>query len=132
MKILCPVDFSEAARAALRRAATMAAECPAKLVLLHVHPRAEARARVERRLLEWRAEACALGATDVDVAARNGVPWSEIVKLAGTIGAGVIVLGAHGRAGMGAVAEKVVRHARCPVLVVSAGVAAADGTALAL
>lgn len=47
----------------------------------------------------------------------------EIVHLAEDLGAGLIVMGSRGRAGirralMGSVSDSVVRHAHCPVLVV--------------
>jgi nucleotide-binding universal stress UspA family protein len=55
----------------------------------------------------------------------GGVP-QEIVGLAETIGAGLIVVGSRGRGGlrralMGSVSDSVVRHAHCPVLVVRDG-----------
>lgn len=54
-----------------------------------------------------------------------GPPGSEIVKAAKEWQADVIVIGSHGRRGitralMGSVAEAVMRHAACPVLVVRA------------
>ncbi len=54
---------------------------------------------------------------------RIGSPVDEIVTLGAEIGADVIVLGTHGRRGLqrlwlGSVAERVVRMATCPVLVV--------------
>jgi len=55
-----------------------------------------------------------------------GDPATEIVKAAQEWLADLIVVGSHGRSGMsrivlGSVAEGVVRHAPCPVLVVRAG-----------
>jgi nucleotide-binding universal stress UspA family protein len=52
-----------------------------------------------------------------------GAPATEIVKAAREWPADVIVIGSHGRTGvpraiLGSVAEAVVRHAPCPVLVV--------------
>jgi nucleotide-binding universal stress UspA family protein len=52
----------------------------------------------------------------------GGEAWREIVAVADRIHADVIVVGTHGRKGlsrvmMGSVAERVVRGARCPVLV---------------
>ena len=52
-----------------------------------------------------------------------GHPDTEIVGLAGRLGAGLIVVGSRGRgplkrALMGSVSDSVVRHAHCPVLVV--------------
>lgn len=61
---------------------------------------------------------------DAELAARiSASPAVAIVQYARSIGAGVIDVGTHGREGvsrllMGSVAEHVVRHAPCPVLVV--------------
>jgi nucleotide-binding universal stress UspA family protein len=54
---------------------------------------------------------------------RLGPPAAEILQLAQEIGAHLILVGSHGRTGlkrvfMGSVSEKVVREAKCPVLVV--------------
>ena len=54
---------------------------------------------------------------------RMGKPGSEIVKTAAEWPADIVVIGTHGRGGvshllLGSVAEGVVRHAPCPVLVV--------------
>jgi nucleotide-binding universal stress UspA family protein len=53
----------------------------------------------------------------------TGDPASAIVKAASSLQVDVVVVGTHGRTGvqrfvMGSVAESVVRHAGCPVLVV--------------
>jgi universal stress protein A len=53
----------------------------------------------------------------------EGDPAAEIVRLAKERGADVIVLGTHGRTGllrllMGSVAEHILRHAPCPVLII--------------
>jgi nucleotide-binding universal stress UspA family protein len=55
--------------------------------------------------------------------ARVGFPDAEIVDLAEDLGAGLIVMGSRGHAGlrralMGSVSDSVVRHAHCPVMVV--------------
>jgi nucleotide-binding universal stress UspA family protein len=52
-----------------------------------------------------------------------GKPDVEIVNRAKTTGANLIVMGTHGRSGLahallGSVAEHVVRHAPCPILIV--------------
>ena len=52
----------------------------------------------------------------------HGVPFQEIIEMAKTTGADLIIMGTHGWTGlhyvlMGSVAEKVVRLAPCPVLV---------------
>ncbi len=55
--------------------------------------------------------------------AAGGEPWRQIVQAASTLGADLVVVGTEGRTGiarmaLGSVAENVVRHAGCPVLVV--------------
>jgi universal stress protein A len=56
---------------------------------------------------------------------RVGTPATEIVKAATEWPADVVVIGSHGRTGvsralLGSVAEAVMRHAPCPVLVIRA------------
>ncbi|HLV20975.1 MAG TPA: universal stress protein [Polyangiaceae bacterium] len=53
---------------------------------------------------------------------RVGTPSTEVIRLADELSADLIVVGTHGRTGvrrllLGSVAEAVVRHAKCPVLV---------------
>ena len=53
----------------------------------------------------------------------TGDPADAIVRMAQEIGADLIIMGTHGRTGLphillGSVAEKVVRHAFCPVLTI--------------
>lgn len=53
----------------------------------------------------------------------NGPPAQRITETAQNEAADLIVMGTHGRTGLrhmliGSVAERVVRHATCPVLVV--------------
>lgn len=71
----------------------------------------------DKKLLEAKAEGIKLF-----VHGRLGSPAKEIVELAGEAEADMIVVGTHGRSGvgrllLGSVAEKVVRLAPCPVLV---------------
>ena len=52
-----------------------------------------------------------------------GEPWREITQMASSLRADLVIVGTAGRTGikrmaLGSVAEKVVRHAGCPVLVV--------------
>lgn len=60
---------------------------------------------------------------DVETAVIEGDPAASILEYADEIGADVIVAGTHGRSGvrrhlLGSVAERLVRHADCPVLTV--------------
>ncbi|WP_428266059.1 universal stress protein [Haliangium sp.] len=64
--------------------------------------------------------------------ARLGTPAEEILTLADEVDADLVVVGTHGRSGlerlfMGSVAERVVRHARCPVLVMRSKPATEEG-----
>jgi nucleotide-binding universal stress UspA family protein len=140
-KILCAVDFSPSARAALELAAKMAIRSGGSLTLLHVYeiPASIAFPEVsldagflqpiveeaQRELAAWRAEAEKLGVAKVDTLNVRGTPWSEVVDQAKAGSYDVIVIGTHGRTGLkhvllGSVAERVVRHASCAVLVARA------------
>lgn len=137
-RILCPVDFSDAAAGALRAAALLAQRSGGSLTLLHVNvvpgsaiPEAlletpptlakDLSAPADRPLLEWKALAERLGAPRVEAYRSVGRPAQEILALARREGFDLLVLGTHGRTGvghliLGSVAEEVVRRAPCPVL----------------
>ena len=136
-KILCPTDFSDGSRQALRLAIDRLGP-DSHLVLLHVWeppyvygpdaglPGAvvvETKALAEAELARWKGEAEQLGARGVSTVLAGGAPWHEIVEVARRDPSiDLIVMGTHGRTGLshvllGSVAEKVVRHASCPVLV---------------
>jgi nucleotide-binding universal stress UspA family protein len=139
-KVLCPIDFSDPSREALRVAVDLARRYRAELVLLHVYqlpgvatPEAAiygGRSALDRmirlvssQLAEWKAEAERLGATRVTTHAGSGVAFSEIVRFAEEQACDLVVLGTHGRNAVmrmlvGSTAERVVRHAPCPVLTV--------------
>ena len=79
----------------------------------------QAEADLERMAKEL-GEASSVKATAV---VRDGKPFEEICRSAKTVGADMIVLTTHGYTGLkhvwlGSTAERVVRHAPCPVLVV--------------
>jgi len=137
-KILCPIDFSPGSHEALRVAAELARESSAALVLAHVwdppqwslagelapgiiQEMVEAE---ELQLSRWKATAKELGAREVALELLTGAPWDQIVTAAQHDRAiDLVVMGTHGRTGLrhvllGSVAEKVVRHAPCAVLVV--------------
>jgi nucleotide-binding universal stress UspA family protein len=137
-RILCPVDFSAASAGALRAAATLAQRSDASLTLLHVAvvpgsaiPEAilptppelatDLTAPQDRPLLEWKAQAEKLGVKRVQAFRSVGRPAQEILALAKRDAFDLIVIGTHGRTGvghllLGSVAEEVVRRAHCPVL----------------
>jgi nucleotide-binding universal stress UspA family protein len=134
--IIVPTDFSYASDAALGYARMLATRFGASLHLLHVvdEPGSwsevyAAIPEIQRRLgadaarrLEAMA-ACLPPLVRASSAVVCGAPVASIVKEAETRGADLIVMGTHGRRGMGhlllgSVAERVVRLAPCPVLTV--------------
>ena len=139
-KIMCPVDFSPGAKESLHTAATMAAESGAELIVAHAWTSpvyymgegvglaagliTDLMQDAETNLARWKEDAEQLGARRVTTLFLTGIAWHEIVAAAEKDPAiDLIVMGTHGRTGLkhvllGSVAEKVVRHAPCPVLVV--------------
>ena len=141
-KILVPTDFGEAADRALNYAKELARTFGASIDVLHVVEDASARiyageifiavpptlqkeiedaarAELEKRTID----------NDADPLPTRGVvvtsnaPAMTIVNYAKETGTDLIVMGTHGRGAMahlfmGSVAERVVRLAGCPVLVV--------------
>lgn len=134
--ILYPTDFSDCSRHAFRIAGMLAREQGARLIVLHVKPTlgplvayGEALTELEpegsrERLLEV-LHRFRLSDPKVQVEHRlvEGQGAEEILRQAEEIGADLIVMGTHGRSGlgrllMGSVAGEVVRNARCPVITV--------------
>ncbi|MCF3096941.1 universal stress protein [Aeromonas australiensis] len=135
--LLCPVDFSQMSQAVLDYAVFMAQSHQAQLKLIHVvdqlhgfdsykilHMTAvEITHEMERQARSQLKELI----TGLPVAAtfdiRFGRAADEIIIQAKEDEVELIVMGSHGRSGIshllvGSVAESVVRHAPCPVLVV--------------
>ncbi|HEY5944884.1 MAG TPA: universal stress protein [Kofleriaceae bacterium] len=136
-KILVAVDFSPASREAMRTAAALAAESGAQLTVAHFWQVPllgaelplpaqyvdDVRNGAEQQLATWVAEASSLSDRPVTSVFELGVPWDEAVKLLRRDHYDLAVVGTHGRTGLkhvllGSVAEKIVRHAPCAVLVV--------------
>lgn len=142
-KILVPVDLSAASDAVVAAAAELARATRAEVRILHVYtPDDVADAQRERgdtlqvfvARLEDAARACARRAgleADVEVCQGWSIP-EQILEAARRWGATFIVMGTHGRRGwrrvlLGSVAEEVLRHAACPVLVIPSGALRAAG-----
>ncbi len=139
-KICCPVDFSEPSRRALQVAASLARRHGAELVLFHAYPvpgytlpegsvvpsphmLQELASETDAHLADWKKEAEGMGVAAVTTAQGVGEPSGEIVDFARESGTNLLVIGTHGRSGLrhailGSVAERVVRHASCPVLTI--------------
>jgi nucleotide-binding universal stress UspA family protein len=141
-RILCPTDFSDVSRRAEAYATALARYYDASLCLLHVDPPMpvmapygeipvdirlfeEQREQAGRDLADARARATAAG-VPVETTIRGGHPAREILDAIVEQASDLVVLGTHGRGGvehllLGSVAEKVVRKAPCPVMVVPPG-----------
>jgi nucleotide-binding universal stress UspA family protein len=138
-KILVPTDFSTPSRDAVTAAVRLAADSGAELVFLHVwqrNPYSVGRTEFPSSFADQymtesldglaaaKREAEAAGAHLIHTELLTGVPWNEICEMARKdVAIDLIVLGTHGHTGLrhvllGSVAEKVVRHAPCPVLVI--------------
>ncbi len=142
-KILAPTDFSPASALALDAAAILAKQFGASITLLYVYdptllsplyavPGAGAVMEIAplavgfednvRREMERLRDARLAGVATVDLFVRQHPNAAEgICEAATEAGADLIVLSTHGRTGLshmliGSVAERVVRHAPCPVL----------------
>jgi universal stress protein A len=139
-RILVPTDFSDPSGEALATAMMLAQGAGATLDLVHVAvetsfalppPIDVATVPIDmEKVLErvtdgLRAEEKRVleAGLKCETAMLVGRPDAEIVTRATSTGAELIVMGTHGRSGLahallGSVAERVVQHARCPVLIV--------------
>ena len=139
-RILCPTDFSKPSNEAVRVASDLASQFSAELVLLHVltpFPTlpVDAVMSVDPSFILEKVRENAEQTLELLVQKKvpNGVhprtkivqggAADEIVKTANDEHADMIVIATHGNTGLqhlllGSVAEKVVRHASCPVLTV--------------
>jgi nucleotide-binding universal stress UspA family protein len=142
-KILAPTDFSPASALALDAASLLAQQFGASITLLYVYdptllsplyavPGAGAvvevaplasdfEENVRREMQRLRAERLSAIADVTISVVQHGNPAEGICEAATKVGADLIVLSTHGRTGLahmliGSVAERVVRHAPCPVL----------------
>ncbi len=136
-KILAPTDFSEVSKLGLRYALETARDVGAEVIVYHAidfgadwHNRRAGFARnlleESRRLLDkFLAEnfADCIDLVEVRQVVEFGAPYKNIVEEAASEAVDMIVMATHGRTGvdhfiLGSIAEKVVAHAPCPVLVV--------------
>lgn len=133
-RILVPVDFSPCSEKALIHAKALAAQFGAQLVLLNVvepfSPTGDlaldlARINIDQEKtakdsLESYRRAAGKGTKAI---VRTGSPARAITEEARHLAADLLVIATHGRTGLahvalGSVAERVIRHAPCPVLVI--------------
>ena len=141
--LLVPVDFSEGTPATLAFALELAGKFSAHLTLFHVvelvlMPAGDfylagdtagmagvyTQSLIQAAQQQMQALADTIPAgIPFDTSIKVGVPWHAIVQQAADFPIDLVVMSTHGRSGskhlwMGSVAERVVQHAPCPVLVV--------------
>jgi nucleotide-binding universal stress UspA family protein len=140
--IVVATDFSESCDAAIPHAFRLAKDRGARVVMVHVidarltpnplyaHyypiPTPEQMRAAEAQAAEALRERIPDELRDsarVELLVGHGAPASEILRVASETKASLIVIATHGRTGLrrlalGSVAERVVREAPCPVLVV--------------
>lgn len=139
--VLVAVDFDEPSRHAAQLAAEIARKYQARLTVLHVytlptHAYAYPTLRdsaVSLAALDESVKGAAEASLEdlvarlrricetAEAVVRAGVPWREIIAHVEESGADLLVVGTHGRLGVsrmvfGSVAERVIRHARVPVV----------------
>lgn len=139
-KILLATDFSDCSEAACDYALTLAKSFNSSLLLLHVinepvdlrgfyvpHISFEQLeneiASGASRMLDSFCEEKIKDFPKVEKKVVSGIPYEEINKIAKEQAVSLIVIGTHGRTGLdhllfGSTAERVVRHAPCPVMTI--------------
>jgi nucleotide-binding universal stress UspA family protein len=134
--ILCPIDFSDASRFALRYARVLAEHAGGRLLLLAVEDPLLTEATSLGTGTEWNPEDTrqelvhfassalrghALKETDVEYVVTVGKPPNEILQVAQDAACALIVMSTHGLTGMrkmffGSTTERVLRETTIPVL----------------
>lgn len=142
--ILVPTDFSVYADNALKQAIDIAKQNKAKIFLFHVIDDGfqqcsvdycinesdvqrilkESQASAQDKL-QQEAKKVAAGASDIEIVydAKRGIPYEEILKEQEEKKIDLIVIASHGKTGilknlLGGVVDKVMKRAKCPVLLV--------------
>jgi len=135
-KIVCPINFTDVARDALRYAVRIAGEFNAELIVVHVvEPDIETDiAQNAERLRQW-------AGTDVEglfsyreLVLRGGAA-ERVLDAVDDVGADLLIVGAQHRlfrdaTVVGTTTERLVRFASCPVLVVAREAATGEKTIL--
>lgn len=136
-RILVPVDFSGPSAKALPYAFSLAKQFKAELFLVHIveqiiypgdwmippFPTGDFASESREQLIEKLRSLSEPGDCKVTPVVRFGRAWQEIIEIAREQSCDMIVMATHGYTGLkhvllGSVAEKIVRHAPCPVLTV--------------
>ena len=135
-KIVVPIDFSKISQKALNQAVAFAKQSKATLVLIHVVTFSIAASVEQFSVIDWyqrlikdakkNLEKLKQGldsSISAEIIVETGVPFDVICKIAKKKKADLIVVTTHGYSGLkhailGSTAERVIRHASCPVLVI--------------
>lgn len=140
--IIVPTDFSSLSFSAFDYARDLAEKYGAKIHLIYVLEKTppflamrsldvdedEIMRSMEQEALSQLKETAERLREDSDLeiieVCRKGIDYEEIVNYSKEIENGLIVIATHGRTGLlhtllGSVAEKVIRYAKCPVLVIT-------------
>lgn len=139
--ILCPVDFSEFSRVALRYATSLGHHFGARIFLHHtlqiptdrllgtmdatvIQGAVEAETQADKDKLTAMVEAVASEQQEIVPLLSEGEPITNILEIIKAQNIDLLVMGTHGHKGfnrlvLGSVTEHVIHEATCPVLVVS-------------
>ena len=141
-KIVVPTDFSDYSDLALKRALDLAEACDAKIFLVHVVADAPDIFKLDRFNTEGQkkimkelekqskeffekqlAKFPQMKNVDIETQVLRGIPSKEILDLQKKISADMLVISTHGQTAIeeflwGNTASKIIRYAKCSVLVV--------------
>jgi nucleotide-binding universal stress UspA family protein len=138
--VLCPIDFSDSSRGAMRYAGAIAVHAESPLTLLAVNDalldeaaeltggRSQLADDTRREMEKVRSQAFGErpGGPDVQFEVASGKPAPEILRVARERSSGLIVMASHGSTGFrklffGSTTERVLRETVVPVLVTPGG-----------
>jgi nucleotide-binding universal stress UspA family protein len=122
-RILCAVDYSSASRGALEHAVQLAEETQAEIMVAHAVAEsmtADLLEQERKSLCDWVSPALRQRCSLSEIV-RHGNPAEQIVTMAETLRASLIVLAAEPRTFLGSLffgttVERVIRHSPAPVL----------------
>jgi nucleotide-binding universal stress UspA family protein len=140
-KILYPTDFSDVAKKALLYVKRLKEAGGREVVIVHIIDQSNLELlssystiqdylSIERQIQEKASEEIALVANElkeigysVKIRIEKGIPFREILRIAGEEKPSVVVVGSHGKSNLeemvlGSVSEKIVRKIAYPVMVV--------------
>lgn len=136
-KIVLAVDGSEVSKNAVKYAIELAKQSNGMVIAIHVIPPIdvmdietfrpekilEGLKEEGQKMLSEVDELAAKAGVKVQTSIETGVPFEKIASVAETLGCDLIIMGSHGRTGIGkvligSVTERVISRATCPVLVV--------------